>query len=95
MKRNFLSVTSYSAYGKIGHAIVDAAMLDEYKKMAYHNYTGGDIIKFDIHPMVDQLATEVEINDTNVFTYQITDTPVWYDNEFHDFVYFKYVKPAK
>lgn len=95
MTRNFVSVTSYSAFGKIGHAIVDAAMLNEYKKMAHRNYTGGVVVKFDIHPMSDQLATEAEINDANVFTYQITNTPVWYDDEFHDFVYFKYVKPAK
>ena len=95
MTRNFLSVTSYSAFGKIGHAIVDAAMLDEYKAMAQRNYTGGIIVKFDIHPMNDQLATDTDIQDVNTFTYQIKNTPIWYDGEFHDFVYLKYVKPVK
>ena len=82
---NFVSVIAYSTFGKIEDAIVNQDELENYRQSIQKNYP--ILVKLDVYPMFDRLATADEIADDKIFTHQSKNTTVWYNGEKHTFVW--------
>lgn len=81
----FVSVIAYSTFGKIESAIVNKNELEDYRQSIQRNYP--ILVKLNVYPMFDRLATADEIADNSIFTHQSKNTTVWYDGKKHTFVW--------